>query len=58
MDSPLIALINTKKIIRDNPWNPWTNHKDFDIDFIKEHSRLIVDMRNMVEEGSNNVYIL
>jgi len=35
-----------------------TNHKDFDIEFIKEHSQLIVDLRNMVEESSENVYKL
>jgi UDP-N-acetyl-D-glucosamine dehydrogenase len=26
-----------------------TNHKDFDIEFIKENAKLIVDLRNMVE---------
>ena len=69
---PLITLITTKnnyKIIRVNPcnpWtiiranscNPWTNHKDFDIEFIKQHSKLIVDMRNMVEESSEKVFKL
>ncbi len=32
-----------------------TNHKDLDMEFIKEHSRLIVDMRNMIEEGNSKV---
>jgi len=32
-----------------------TNHKDFDVKFIKQHSKLIVDMRNMIEEGGANV---
>ena len=27
-----------------------TNHKDFDIEFIKENEELIVDLRNMVKE--------
>jgi len=35
-----------------------TNHKDFDIDFIKEHSKLIVDLRNMVKEKSEKVFKL
>jgi UDP-N-acetyl-D-glucosamine dehydrogenase len=30
-----------------------TNHKNFDAEFIKENSKLIVDLRNMVEEGEN-----
>jgi len=30
-----------------------TNHKNFDTEFIKENSKLIVDLRNMVEEGEN-----
>ena len=58
MDSPLIALINTKKIIRDNPWNPWTNHKDFDTGFIQKHARLIVDLRNTIKESTDSVYKL
>ena len=35
-----------------------TNHDAFDIEFIKEHAGLIVDMRNMVKESSDNVYKL
>ena len=35
-----------------------TNHKDFDLDFIKKNSRLIVDMRNMIKDSSENVYKL
>lgn len=35
-----------------------TNHKDFDVDFIKQHSNLIVDMRNMIDTESENVYKL
>ena len=35
-----------------------TNHKDFDIEFIKKHAILIVDMRNMVEESSEKVFKL
>ncbi len=35
-----------------------TNHDVFDIEFIKEHSRLIVDLRNMIKESSENVYKL
>ena len=35
-----------------------TNHGAFDIEFIKEHSKLIVDMRNMIKESSENVYKL
>jgi UDP-N-acetyl-D-glucosamine dehydrogenase len=32
-----------------------TNHEVFDADFIKSHSRLIVDLRNMIKEGSEGV---
>ncbi|HKM44668.1 MAG TPA: nucleotide sugar dehydrogenase [Dysgonamonadaceae bacterium] len=35
-----------------------TNHKVFDMGFVKEHAKLIVDMRNMIEESSDNVYKL
>lgn len=35
-----------------------TNHKVFDVDFIVENSPLIVDLRNMVKEGSDKVYKL
>jgi UDP-N-acetyl-D-glucosamine dehydrogenase len=35
-----------------------TNHDAFNIDFIQKHAVLIVDMRNMVKEGSEKVYKL
>ena len=35
-----------------------TNHKDFDMEFIQKHAKLIVDMRNMVEESSDKVFKL
>jgi UDP-N-acetyl-D-glucosamine dehydrogenase len=35
-----------------------TNHDAFDIEFIQKHAQLIVDMRNMVKEGSEKVYKL
>ncbi|MCK3683754.1 nucleotide sugar dehydrogenase [Maribellus sp. YY47] len=35
-----------------------TNHSAFDADFIIEHSRLIVDLRNVVKEASQKVYKL
>ena len=35
-----------------------TNHKDFNVAFIKQHAHLIVDLRNMVEEGGEGVYKL
>lgn len=35
-----------------------TNHSAFDADFINEHSRLIVDLRNVVKEASQKVYKL
>jgi UDP-N-acetyl-D-mannosaminuronate dehydrogenase len=35
-----------------------TNHSAFDINFIKENARLIVDMRNMIKENSEKVYKL
>ena len=35
-----------------------TNHKDFDVAFIQKHTGLIVDLRNMVNEGSDGVYKL
>jgi UDP-N-acetyl-D-glucosamine dehydrogenase len=35
-----------------------TNHRDFDVEFIKMHARLIVDMRNMVEEKGENIFKL
>lgn len=35
-----------------------TNHSAFDVDFIQQHSKMIVDLRNMVEEASEKVYKL
>ncbi len=35
-----------------------TNHDAFDVEFIKKHSGLIVDLRNMVKESSDTVYKL
>ena len=35
-----------------------TNHAAFDIEFIKENARLIVDMRNMIKDSSDTVYKL
>jgi len=35
-----------------------TNHKNLDLNLIKSQAKLIVDMRNMVEERSDNVYKL
>lgn len=35
-----------------------TNHDAFDIEFIQSHSKMIVDMRNMIKEGSEKVYKL
>jgi UDP-N-acetyl-D-glucosamine dehydrogenase len=32
-----------------------TNHKDFDVEFIKEHAPLIVDLRNMIKEKNGKV---
>jgi UDP-N-acetyl-D-glucosamine dehydrogenase len=32
-----------------------TNHKDFDVDFITKHAKLIVDLRNMVKESGHKV---
>lgn len=32
-----------------------TNHKDLDIQLIKQHSKLIVDMRNMIEKANGKV---
>jgi UDP-N-acetyl-D-glucosamine dehydrogenase len=33
-----------------------TNHSAFDINFIRQHSCLIVDLRNMIKESTENVY--
>lgn len=35
-----------------------TNHSAFDIDYIQQHAKLIVDMRNMIKEASDKVYKL
>lgn len=35
-----------------------TNHSAFDVEFIKSNARLIVDMRNMIKESTENVYKL
>lgn len=35
-----------------------TNHSVFDADYIQEHSKLIVDMRNVIKEASDKVYKL
>lgn len=35
-----------------------TNHSVFDVEFIQKHAQMIVDLRNMVEEKSENVYKL
>ena len=35
-----------------------TNHSVFDVDFIKKHAKLIVDLRNMIPESSDKVYKL
>ncbi len=35
-----------------------TNHKNIDVNFVKEHAKLIVDLRNMISEKSENVFKL
>jgi UDP-N-acetyl-D-glucosamine dehydrogenase len=35
-----------------------TNHKDFDVEFIKEHAKLIVDLRNMIKDKTDRVFKL
>jgi len=35
-----------------------TNHSAFDVEFIQQHAKLIVDLRNMIKEGGENVYKL
>jgi UDP-N-acetyl-D-glucosamine dehydrogenase len=32
-----------------------TNHKDFDVNYIQQHAKLIVDLRNMIEDKSEKV---
>lgn len=35
-----------------------TNHDAFDVHFIQEHAKMIVDMRNMIKEAGDKVYKL
>ena len=35
-----------------------TNHSAFDVEFIRQHAQMIVDLRNMVKESSETVYKL
>jgi UDP-N-acetyl-D-glucosamine dehydrogenase len=35
-----------------------TNHSAFNIDMIKKHSQLIVDLRNAIKDAGENVYKL
>ncbi len=35
-----------------------TNHKDFNVEFITKNAKLIVDLRNMVEEKDKNIFKL
>lgn len=35
-----------------------TNHSAFDVEFIQQHAKMIVDMRNMVKDASDKVYKL
>ena len=35
-----------------------TNHDAFNIEFIKEHAKLIMDMRNIMKESGEKVYKL
>jgi len=35
-----------------------TNHSAFDVEFIQQHAKMIVDLRNMVKEGNEKVYKL
>ena len=35
-----------------------TNHKAFDVEFIQQHARLIVDLRNVIKETGENVFKL
>ncbi len=35
-----------------------TNHDAFDVEFIQQHAKMIVDMRNMIKEGNEKVYKL
>jgi len=35
-----------------------TNHSAFDVEFIQQHAKMIVDLRNMIKESGENVYKL
>lgn len=35
-----------------------TNHTAFDVEFIQQNAKLIVDLRNMIKEGGDNIYKL
>lgn len=35
-----------------------TNHSAFDVEFIQQHAKMIVDMRNMIKEAGDKVYKL
>jgi UDP-N-acetyl-D-glucosamine dehydrogenase len=35
-----------------------TNHAAFDVEFIQQNAKLIVDMRNMIKDDSERVYKL
>ena len=35
-----------------------TNHKDFDVEFIQKHAKLIVDLRNMTRDQHDDIYKL
>ncbi len=35
-----------------------TNHDLFDVQFIQKHARLIVDLRNMIQDAAENIYKL
>ncbi|SHE70067.1 UDP-N-acetyl-D-glucosamine dehydrogenase [Mariniphaga anaerophila] len=35
-----------------------TNHSAFDVKFIQQHAKMVVDMRNMIKESAENVYKL
>lgn len=35
-----------------------TNHAAFDVEFIQQNAKLIVDLRNMIKEGGDNIYKL
>ena len=35
-----------------------TNQKAFDVEFIQEHAKMVVDMRNMIKDAGDKVYKL